>query len=47
MKIPESMRLYYPDAIHINELTGEKEGSKNHGTNEVVYASNYDPKLKY
>jgi hypothetical protein len=46
-KIPESKRIYYPDAIHINEITGEKEGSKNYGVNEVVYASKYDPKLKY
>lgn len=47
MMIPESKRVYFPEAIHINEITGENEKSKKHGMNEVIYASNYDPKLKY
>jgi hypothetical protein len=45
--IPESKRIYYPEAIHINEITGEKEGTKKYGSNEATYASNYNPKLKY
>ncbi len=44
VSIPEINRFYYPNALHLNEFTGEDELNQ---SGSVVILQNFDPKFNY